>query len=117
MRIVLDTNVFVSGPPSRILEAWRDGRTELAVSPDILSERQRVGNELPKQLHSIDLSFILGLVTMHAMMLQDTSIACAMASKSNVIVNGGKHLLNVAEFGGAPFTKSREFADAFLSKS
>lgn len=54
MRIVLDTNVFVSGiffsgPPSRILEAWRDGKIELAISPDILSEYQRVGNELSKQ--------------------------------------------------------------------
>ena len=34
MRIVLDTNVFVSGiffsgPPHRILRAWRDGRVKM----------------------------------------------------------------------------------------
>jgi len=38
MRIVLDTNVFVSGiffsgPPYQILKAWRDGRVQLLVSP------------------------------------------------------------------------------------
>ena len=80
MRIVLDTNVFVSGiffsgPPSRILEAWRDGKIELAISPDILSEYQRVGNELSKQFPSVDLSSILGLVTIHAMMFQSPQLS------------------------------------------
>jgi putative PIN family toxin of toxin-antitoxin system len=45
MRIILDTNVFVSGifftgPPYRILEAWRDRKIELVVSPEILEEYQ-----------------------------------------------------------------------------
>ena len=40
MRIVLDTNVFVSGiffsgPPHRILGAWRDGRVRIVYSPAI----------------------------------------------------------------------------------
>ena len=133
MRIVLDTNVFVSaiffsGPPSRILEAWRDGKIELAVSPDIINEYQRVGNELSKQFPSIDLSSILGLVAIHAMMFQscqlsepvcedpddDMFIACAIASKSKVIVSGDKHLLNIKSFGGITILKPREFVDTFL---
>jgi uncharacterized protein len=136
VRIVLDTNVFVSGiffsgPPSRILEAWRDGRIELAISPDILNEYQRVGNELSKQFPSIDLSSILGLVTIQAMMFQcpqlsdpvcenpddDMFIACAIASKSKVIVSGDKHLLKVADFGGVTILKPRKFVDAYLDKS
>lgn len=136
MRIVLDTNVFVSGiffsgPPSRILEAWRDGKIELAISPDILSEYQRVGNELSKQFPSVDLSSILGLVTINAMMFQspqlsepvcedpddDMFIACAIASKSKVIVSGDKHLLKVADFGGVTILKPREFVDTYLVKS
>jgi AbrB family looped-hinge helix DNA binding protein len=48
VRIVLDTNVLVSGvffggPPGRILEAWRDRRIQLVLSPEILGEYQRVG--------------------------------------------------------------------------
>jgi predicted nucleic acid-binding protein len=43
VRIVLDTNVFVSavffgGVPGRILEAWRDARLQLVLSAAILDE-------------------------------------------------------------------------------
>ena len=46
MRVVIDTNVFVSGvfwkgPPAAILEAWHDGRIEMILSPAILDEYQR----------------------------------------------------------------------------
>jgi predicted nucleic acid-binding protein len=48
VKIVLDTNVFVSGiffggPPGTILEAWQDGRIDFAVSLEILTEYERVG--------------------------------------------------------------------------
>ena len=51
MRIILDTNVlvsgiFFSGPPFRILKAWRDHRLQLVVSTDILNEYQRVATIL-----------------------------------------------------------------------
>jgi putative PIN family toxin of toxin-antitoxin system len=51
VKIVLDTNVFISGvfftgPPYRILEAWRDRTLELVLSPEILEEYRRVGSEL-----------------------------------------------------------------------
>ncbi len=41
MKIVLDTNVFISGvffsgPPSQILKAWRDGEVQLLVSSSII---------------------------------------------------------------------------------
>ena len=54
MRIILDTNVFISGifftsPPFQILKAWRDGRVQLLVSPSILDEYQRIGAELALQ--------------------------------------------------------------------
>ena len=43
MRVILDTNVFVSavffgGKPGKILKAWRDGEVRLVLSPDILEE-------------------------------------------------------------------------------
>jgi len=44
MRIVLDTNQFISalickeGHPAQILRAWRESKVELAVSPDVLEE-------------------------------------------------------------------------------
>ena len=51
MRIVLDTNVFISGvffggPPGKILEAWRDARVRPVLSAEIFEEYRRVGVEL-----------------------------------------------------------------------
>lgn len=43
MKIVLDTNAFVSGvffggPPGLVIDAWRAGRFQLTLSLDILQE-------------------------------------------------------------------------------
>jgi putative PIN family toxin of toxin-antitoxin system len=51
VRVILDTNVFVSGVffsgrPFRILEAWRDRKLQLIASQEILEEYQRVGETL-----------------------------------------------------------------------
>ena len=66
MRVILDTNVFVSGvffsgPPYQILRAWRDGKIQLVVSPEILEEYQRVGEILSEQFSEVDLSPIIDL--------------------------------------------------------
>ena len=58
MKVVLDTNVFVSGvffggQPHKILEAWRDGKIQLLLSPAILEEYQRVMRELAVQFPEI----------------------------------------------------------------
>jgi len=60
MRLVVDTNVFISGiffsgPPYEILNAWRHRKVELVISPDILDEYRRVAEKLAKQYPGIDL--------------------------------------------------------------
>ena len=48
MRVVVDTNVFVSGlllpesVPGRIVQAWRDGQFEIVMSEPLLDEVERV---------------------------------------------------------------------------
>ena len=48
MRVVIDTNVFVSGlllpesTPGRIMQAWRDGQFEVVMSDPMLDEIERV---------------------------------------------------------------------------
>ncbi len=66
MRIVLDTNVFVSavffgGLPARILRAWRDGDVQLVLSAEILEEYQRVGQLLAYQYSGVDLEPFLAM--------------------------------------------------------
>ncbi len=57
MRIVLDTNVFISGiffsgPPSEIMKAWGNLNFQIILSQDILDEYQRVANELSSKFPS-----------------------------------------------------------------
>ena len=54
MKIVLDTNVlvsgiFFSGPPRKIVDAWIEGVCQFVVSVPILEEYRRVAKELEKQ--------------------------------------------------------------------
>ena len=60
MKVVLDTNVlisgiFFSGPPARILAAWADGGFELVASVEVLTEYRRVAGRLHKKYSSIDM--------------------------------------------------------------
>ena len=60
MRIILDTNVLVSGiffggPPYKILKAWRDGSIELVVSNEILEEYFSVSEILSIEFPGIDI--------------------------------------------------------------
>ncbi len=71
MRVVLDTNVFVSGvffsgPPFQILSAWRDSRIQLVVSAEILEEYRRVGERLEAGQSGTAFSQILLLVALHS---------------------------------------------------
>lgn len=130
MKIVLGTNVFVSGvffggPPHRILDAWRVGCLTLVVSPEVLDEYRRVGEELAEEFGGIDLSPFLMLLAAHAEVIDapplttplcrnpddDMFLACASAEDVPVIVSGDQDLLAVGEFRGVRMLKPREFAD------
>ena len=71
MRVVLDTNVFVSGvffsgPPNIILQAWRDGKIKLVVSAEILEEYRRIGELLAARFTCVDLEPFLALLAVEA---------------------------------------------------
>lgn len=133
MKVILDTNVFISGvffsgPPYQILNAWRDGKIKLIISREILSEYWRVGEVFAEKYPSIDLQPILDLVTIEAELYDakdlpervssdpddDKFLACAIASGSRIIVSGDKHLLKVSGFGGIEVLKPGEFAKRHL---
>ena len=68
MKVVLDTNVFISGvffsgPPYQILKAWRDAKIQLVVSEKIFEEYVRVGEILSQQFPKIQLAPIFELLT------------------------------------------------------
>jgi predicted nucleic acid-binding protein len=64
VKVVLDTNVFVSGvffggPPHKILEAWRDGKVRLLLSPAIPEEYQRVMRDLAVQFPDVGVEALI----------------------------------------------------------
>jgi len=68
--VVLDTNVFVSGifftgPPFRILTAWRHGEVTPVLSLEILAEYRRVDVELAEKHQALDLAPFLTLAAIH----------------------------------------------------
>ncbi len=110
MRVVLDTNVLMSalffgGIPGRVLDAWRQGRIEIVVSPLVLTEYRRVASELSSRFAPIDVTQILDLITVHAFIVEDRGLtgpicrdadddvflACAAAAGAK-LVSGDKDL-------------------------
>ena len=133
MKVILDTNVFVSGvfnsvPPYQILKAWRDDRVQLVVSLEILGEYRRVGRILARDHPSVDLEPILAFVVRNAILLvvpalqervcedpdDDKFLACALAGGDCMIVSGDRHLLNVSGYHEITILRPREFVERYL---
>ena len=133
LKVVIDTNVFVSGvffsgPPYQILKAWQSREFELIVSREILDEYRRVGEILGEEHPGVDLKPILNFVLEHAKVYKsavlkepicedpddDKFLACALASGSKVIISGDKHLLKISGFQGIQVLKPRAFVDQYL---
>ncbi len=132
MRIVLDTNVFVSGiffsgPPHRILMAWRDQRVALVYSPAIYEEYERVLTELSGNFPGINgepfLDFlhsygeVVHRVAASGISCRDPAdikfIDCLLQSKARCMVSGDKDLLAVPLKAGS-ILSPRQFCDRFL---
>jgi len=135
MKIVLDTNVlvsgiFFSGPPAGILRAWSQGEFRLVLSPEILDEYTRVSAELAEKFSGIDVQRILDLIVVHSEVCSpgpmpervcedphdDMFIAAAIESRTKIIVSGDKHLLKVSGYQGVSVTTPRQFLAQHLTK-
>ena len=133
MRIVLDTNVFVSGvffggPPYLILQAWRNGNVQLVGSREIFEEYELVGRRLAEQFPGVSLESFLTLLFAYAHMVEahplprqicsdpddDKFLACALAGKCRVIVSGDRALLKTSGYRRLQVVTPRTFVDQYL---
>lgn len=133
MKIVLDTNVFISGiffsgPPAQILKAWKEQKIQIVLSKEILNEYQSVAEELSANFSSVDIEPIIELLTIYGEVVETEGISvkvcedpddnmfieCAIASNSKIIVSGDKHLLNISGFQNIDVVKPRDFVDDSL---
>ncbi len=134
MKIVLDTNVLISGiffggPPAQILQAWRDTTLKIILSEEILVEYRRVAKELSSKFPAVDIEKIIELITIYGEFFEINNISvsvcddpddnkfleCAIASNCKIIVSGDKHLLDVTGYQGISVLKPRDFIDNHLT--
>ncbi len=133
MKVVLDTNVLISGfffagLPHHILEAWTAGKFDLVVTPEILEEYRRVARELARQFPTVEVDSLLDFITVNSLICSaalfpapvcddpddDKFLACALASRASCIVTGDKALLRLDGFEGIAILKPRRFVEARL---
>jgi putative PIN family toxin of toxin-antitoxin system len=135
MRVVLDTNVlmsgiFFAGPPARILAAWAEGELDLLASVDILAECRRVADRLRKKYPSVDLDPVLDLIIRESRIVEPVPIqadacsdkddlkflACALAGNADCVVSGDRALLRASGYEGIEVMTPREFLTRFLDE-
>ena len=133
MKVVLDTNVlvsgvFFSGPPRQILEAWRDGRVQLVASLEILEEYRRVGERLSAEFEGASLEPFFTLLATNAMIVQprplpeavvsdstdDMFFACALGAGCRLIISGDKRVLAASGYEGVEVIRPRSFVERHL---
>ncbi len=135
MKLIIDTNVFISGvffsgPPFMILDAWRHNIVSLIVSPEILDEYRRIGEKLATQFPGVDIEPWIELLLLKTSLIDapslpervcddpddDKFIACAVASRTKLICSGDKHLLDIVYYHGITIMKPRSFVEKYLKK-
>ena len=129
MRIVLDTNVFISsffgGNPRTIIDLWKDGRLTLCLSQDIFDEYievlRRLGLDNTPELEELLKLFATGFhivfttrtpeIHVVADPDDDKFIACALALKAGCVVSGDKALVDVRLYQGIRIVAPSEFLE------
>ena len=133
MKIVIDTNIlisgiFFSGPPYQILKAWFDKKFELIVSEEIYNEYSQVCERLHQKYPTIEVSDILELIAVNAHFYQpidikesitidpddDKFFKCALASEVNIIVSGDRHLKELNGYQGIEVIPPSDFIKKYL---
>ena len=136
LRVVLDTNVFVSGLlsktglPAKILDAWRAGQYLLIASPPIVAEIKRV-LQAPRIREKYfitdgDIEQLIILLEKEALIVpgytdvkdaipddpsDEMFLACAVDAAADFVVSGDRHLLEISQYKGIPIITVNEFEE------
>lgn len=128
MRVVLDTNVVVSGllfggPPGRLLDLGADGTITLFVSAALMAEldevlqRAKFRRRLARKGSTVE-----QLIEDYRSIAQpvvpaplsgavpgdpddDAVLACAVAAAAEIITSGDEHLVSLASYQGIPILR------------
>ncbi len=128
LKVVLDTNVFVSavlgrGPSSILLERWKAGKFTLLFSPLIFDEYFEVIAHPKFDQQEQDIRALAELLAERAVALtpqikvdvckedpdDNKFLECAIARAADFIVSGDQHLLRLKEYQGIKIVTIAEF--------
>ncbi len=133
IRVVIDTNVFVSsflsrGMPWQVIRLWRDEKITLCLSGEIVDEyvavlRRLLGEDAEEIRELLEL-FERGYQTVFAAHppelsivdsdpADDKFIACAVALDAEVIVTGDKDLLSIGRYFDIDILSPRAFFEKY----
>lgn len=132
MKVVLDTNVIISGVlfegnESEILELVDKNKIKMVVSKEILKEYKQVINYDKFQITKGESeSIIYKIIRVAEFVVPSKKISvvsdksdnkfleCAVESDASFIISGDRHLLQLKEFGGAKILNAKDFLKRFL---
>ena len=137
VRVVLDTNVLISGViasgySARILDAARKDEIKLVSSVHMLEEfsdvvsRRRIVRKYPAVTENAETlldffrafgEFVLGIPEEDQISPDrddDFVLACAVDGEADYIVSGDPHLLDLKSYKQIPILSPREFAELVL---
>ena len=138
MRVVLDTNQHISaiirpnGHPAQIVELWRIGLIELAISSPILEEFEVVVHRPRIQqkynLSDADIAEYFDVLRTFAILVPGTIIvnavpddpddniiiACAIEAEADVIISGDQHLLSLGAHQDIPIVRAVDFLSNYI---
>ena len=134
MKVVIDTNVFVSsllnpaGSPRKVIDLWRFEEITLCLSKAILTEyfelldrfgltEEPLGEQFVRLFQSRYNQVFGASPTPISVVREDPHddkfIECAVAAKANVIVSGDGHLQKLESYKGILILSPAEFLKSF----
>jgi putative PIN family toxin of toxin-antitoxin system len=139
LKVVLDTNVFVSsllvrsGRPAQVLGAWRERQYLLVISPAIIVEIRTTLNypriRLKYAVADEDVEQLIALLEQDALLVpgdagvagsipqdpvDEMVLACAIDAQADLIVSGDHHLLDLGTYRSIPILTVRQFLERLV---
>lgn len=133
MRVVIDTNVFVSSllgtqAPRKVIDLWKDGKITICLSKPIVDEYFKVlnrfgvsGEQESKELlylfarnfHLLFSAKTPNLNIVHSDPDDNKFFECAVALDAEAIISGDKAVLKVKNYMGIEIMSPNEFLKNF----
>ncbi len=128
IRVVVDTNVFVSsffgGNPRKVIDRWKSGEITLCLSKPIVDEYigvlRRLGLQNEKELdellslfaHGFQVVFTATTPELHVVEKDPDDnkfIECAVALKADFIITGDKALIEIQDYMAIKIISPKDF--------